>query len=586
MVSRHICGSVAAILLLSAAPLEARDGGSIQGWVEDAQGAPVSGALVSLFGRGLSGGGVVAFTDAGGHVSLPALPAGSYTLRAVGRGLQAGAARQITVLPDQRTFFSLSLTPPRSSKPSAGAEDGAVIVQASAQQREPEEARPTETSVAETARELRWLLRHKRRSTLESLDPATTTVAADLSGPMTPSLSAVGGTFLFVAHAASDGLDETPLSDDMGGLGLVKLQGRLSDNAQWSVGGVLAENQARAWRMAAEFVVETEDGHTFETGSGYGRAALRPTLAGSGAEGAWAGQMGAIFLRDRYRLSERFTSTLGTRVTYYGFLNDRMHVDPQISGEWKTSRSTLVRGTFSARTLTPGGDILTVSTLAAAPALAYALLDPQLRPERITRYELAVSARAGLATFTATAFREGVRDQLVNAFGPAGRGRSLHIVNGRGVSLSGGELSVGANLGKSVTGSLSYAAGYARRGPGGPLQTWFEDPASQGIAHDGSFHDVSARVEAVLQRSDTRLVAYCRLSALDPEGESPSLTRTRFDVQLIQGLPFIGELTRSDWDLLLGLRNLYYEDGEGATLDEWATLKAPKRVVGGISVKF
>jgi hypothetical protein len=269
MVSRHISGTVAALLMVSAAPLQARDGGGVQGWVEDSQGAPVSGAVVSLFGGGLRGSGLVAFTDAGGHVSLPVLPAGSYTLRAIGRGLQAGAARQITVLPNQNTFFSLSLASPRTERVPAGSSDGAVVVQASLDDA-PEEQRPAEAApLSEAARELRWLLRHKRRSTLESLDAASVDVAADVSGLAAPDLGTVAGTVVFFAHAPSDSLGrETPLSDDLGSLGLVKLQGRLSDNAQWSVGGVLAENQNRAWRVAAEFVIETDN-----TG---GRQRLRP----------------------------------------------------------------------------------------------------------------------------------------------------------------------------------------------------------------------------------------------------------------------------------------------------------------------
>jgi hypothetical protein len=50
----------------------------------------VSGALISLFGSGLSGG-LLAVSDASGRFSLSALPAGSYTLRALGEHLRAGA---------------------------------------------------------------------------------------------------------------------------------------------------------------------------------------------------------------------------------------------------------------------------------------------------------------------------------------------------------------------------------------------------------------------------------------------------------------------------------------------------------------
>ncbi len=57
-------------------------------------------------------------------------------------------------------------------------------------------------------------------------------------------------------------------------------------------------------------------------------------------------------------------------------------------------------------------------------------------------------------------------------------------------------------------------------------------------------------------------------------------------MQLGQGLPFLQTLTRADWEVLVAFRNLFYEAAEGATLDELVVLHPPKRVMGGISVRF
>ena len=57
-------------------------------------------------------------------------------------------------------------------------------------------------------------------------------------------------------------------------------------------------------------------------------------------------------------------------------------------------------------------------------------------------------------------------------------------------------------------------------------------------------------------------------------------------MQLSQGLPFLGALTRADWNFLLAVRNLFYETSEGALIDELAVTNPPKRVLGGISVRF
>jgi len=101
-----------------------------------------------------------------------------------------------------------------------------------------------------------------------------------------------------------------------------------------------------------------------------------------------------------------------------------------------------------------------------------------------------------------------------------------------------------------------------------------------------------ARLETVIDRSDTRLAALCRLSALadDRVQAAHAAARTtnaaRFDLQLTQGLPFLQPLTRADWEILLAVRNMFYEASQSGFLDELAVQDPPTRVVGGISVRF
>src|SRR5260221_7328961 len=114
-----------------AAAAEPIPGGGLVGWVENTQGVPVSGAVVSLFGRGIHGGSLVTLTDSTGQFALPSLPAGSYTLRAIGYGHQPAAARRVTVLPNQESLFTVSLAPegePAATATSAGADDDSSAV--------------------------------------------------------------------------------------------------------------------------------------------------------------------------------------------------------------------------------------------------------------------------------------------------------------------------------------------------------------------------------------------------------------------------------------------------------------------------
>jgi hypothetical protein len=117
------------------------------------------------------------------------------------------------------------------------------------------------------------------------------------------------------------------------------------------------------------------------------------------------------------------------------------------------------------------------------------------------------------------------------------------------------------------------------------------EPSLGGSYHFARFHDVVAHVETLIDATDTRVAAYCRLNSLRPAdceplaGHSAPLT-TRFDVQVTQGLPFLQSLTRAEWEVLFSVRNLSYETSEAGTLDELAVLRPPNRVLGGVSVRF
>lgn len=623
----HNAHRAAALLLISASAASARDSGSLQGRVEDAAGAPVSGAVVSVFGGGLSAGGVVALTDPGGRISLPALPAGSYTLRTVGQGRQRALAQRITVRAEERTYFSVSLidqggVAPRATDPAgppyrnepgtsgafptagvlpvtfgggdeSGGGGGPFVVGSTNERTVPAPgdttaAEPPVQTQAEGARELRWLLRHKQRSSLESESLAPST--SGRSGPAPSELgvasaSLLGATLQIVAQTADSATGETQVPDDLSGLGLLTLSGRLSDSVRWSVGGVMAESQNRTWRMAAEFVIEPGGGHRLEAGSGYGRAPLGPSSTHDRAH-VDDNSIGALFVRDRWALTDRFSATAGLHWNYYGFLGDSLHLNPALGAEWKAGKNALLHAGVSVNTLSPGGDLLTLSTLATPPALAYARLDGGLRAEHITRSEIGISTQAGPVNLSAIVFHEGVRDQLLNTFGALEGVRSLSISNGPGLATNGALLQATATFGRNVLGTLSYSTGRTRRDAPLRLADWPANGAATQVLRDGDFHDVVARIETVVRRSDTRFVAYGRISALSAREDSHVVTRTTFDLELVQGLPFLGGLAHADWDLLVGMRNLYYEQGTGAVLDEWAATKAPRRMVGGVSVKF
>jgi hypothetical protein len=528
----------------------------------------VAGAVVSIFGKGLRGGTLVTLADSQGQFAVPLLPPGSYTLRAVGTGHQPSAAQRVTVLPDRDASFTLSLTPVGDAAATAVTDT------------------LSEGEAAEARREWRWLVRHKRRSVLETAEHSGAADPAASLAPAAPSfadLGALGGS-MELAATANGGFASDPDGTLLpGGVGSLRLGGRLADGVEWSLGGLMAENEGRTWRMAAEFVLDPGGGHEIEAGAGYG-AGTSPELSESGALPVEPRRnMGSVFVKDRWKLHDRVTATGGARYTYVGFLPDSHHADAVVEIELRGDRTTLVRGSVATRTLAPGGDLLTLSTVAASPAITWARLEEGLQPARSLRYEVGVDRTLGRAgSIRAMVFDEATEDVLLTTFDghtPVVRNAGRFDARGFGVTL-------GGRLGGVVNGSVTYTFGQGRRGADGPA-----GPATALAFEQAEFHDLVAKLETVIDWTDTRLAALYRLNALSDERgagfpATPTVTAARFDVQLRQGLPFLQPLTRADWEVLVAVRNMFYEASQAGFLDELAVQDPPTRVVGGISVRF
>ena len=543
---------------VAAPPVPGQGGGRLLGYIQDTRGLPVSGALISVFGKGLRGG-ILTYSDKTGRVVVPSVPAGAYTLRALSGVEGAAAMQRVTVLPNQDSVFALSLH--------AVLEDPDSISQST-----------DDEAASQPARRLRWLVRHKPRSILEDEDyripeaqdlDRVRVASGGLLSEALPWLPEMQGSVEWATPRVIG--SETSASDSLGtNVGALKLRGRIGDAAEWSLGGLLAESGSASWRMAAEFIVEPGDGHRIETGAGYGDSMLRTATAGGPIDD---GSTGAVFVIDRFQRGPVEVS-LGARYSYISFLNDGNHVSPQASLTAQAGENTKFRLGYSSQAVTPGGDLLALSTLSVTPVATEINIDPTLRVERVGHLEFAGIRSIGPLELTGFAFTESITDPLLNAY-ESGRRPVLRVSNGVDAACRGVGLTLARHFGRVADGSVTYSYG-RQRGHDALL--------TGGRAR---FHDVVARVETAINSTDTRFSGMYRINALGGPGDGPGRSlSTRFDFQLSQGLPFLGSLTRADWDLLVAYRNLLYEAAEGGFLDEIVVKNPPKRVVGGVSVRF
>ena len=109
-----------------------------------------------------------------------------------------------------------------------------------------------------------------------------------------------------------------------------------------------------------------------------------------------------------------------------------------------------------------------------------------------------------------------------------------------------------------------------------------------GEADRERIHDVTASVESVLAPTATRLLVVYKLNtayASSRFGDAPT-AGVRFDVQVNQALPFLN-FTSAQWEMLVAVSNLFKEAlYENSVYDELMVVRPPKRVVGGVTVRF
>jgi hypothetical protein len=104
-------------------------------------------------------------------------------------------------------------------------------------------------------------------------------------------------------------------------------------------------------------------------------------------------------------------------------------------------------------------------------------------------------------------------------------------------------------------------------------------------------HDVSTSIETEVPETSTHVVVLYRLSSALPRAatstpsSSPALD-SRFDVQVRQSLPFM-DFSSAKWEMLLAVRNFFRETvAEQSIYDELLVVRPPKRIVGGLTLKF
>jgi len=612
--------------------------GSIYGVVKDEYGVPVHGALVSALGATKA----FAVTDQGGRFELRA-PAGAYVVRAHLTGFMASPGETVDVRPSSRTSSAIALrhdtavratgaTPPATPILAAGiglpepAEAPAKPDPATGDEAGPATNRANRNDDRSDQGEIAWRLRHLRRSVLQDVDGPASLIADEtpIADPDNPGpAAAFGRTVGSSVRVASNLFAGAPLSGELNFLttssfdspqqlfssdtfarnvAYMSVGAPAGSHADWAVRGALSQADISSWVIAGTYATRGPGRHHYDLGLSYATqrydggnpAALRDVTDGSR-------NAGAVYGFDTLTLTPALAIAYGARYARYDYLEGKSLVSPRVSLTLSAGDHLRLNTVASRRSIAPGAEEFlppgdTGIWLPPQRTFSSIIHGRPLEAEATTHYAVEIERDLGAASAVSVrAFQQYIADQLVTMFGldvaglpPAKLGHyfvgNVGDVNARGVSAA-----FRTAIANRVQGSVEYSTTRARWNvsddPGSSY--WLLQLPSSAAFRANRVHDVTTAIVTDVPETSTHVAVLYRVSSALTRGvHDDRPLDTRFDVQVRQSLPFL-DFSTAKWEMLVGVRNFFRETAaDQSVFDELLVVRPPKRIVGGLTMRF
>ena len=585
--------------------------GQIVGQVHDEGGNPIEGVVVSALGSA----NAFAVSDKLGQFSLRQLPPGPYLVRAHREGFLTVRGTIVEVRPSSRTPSSLTMhregaaSAPRVTEASVG-----TTAVAAAPGPEDETEERSETGLA-------WRLRHMKRSILRDTDTMAVLPPEDFSftnpfeflgRAVEQSARAAGALFADISldgqvdlltTGAFDSPTELLQMDRTRSVAFFSVGSNVGDHGAWAVRAAMNQGDLNSWILAGSYAARAGVPHRYEAGMSY---SLQRYQGGNTAALAalpdTARNVGAVFAYDEWALSPRLTVGYGANFAYYDYLVEPSLLSPRLTASYRVTPVWRVRGLAARQLSAPGAQEFLPPTRASwlPPQRTFSSLSREsFHTQALEHYEVGVDRLLYGATIGVRAFRQQVDDQMVTLFGlrqPDGPAEALgHYYVGTvgDANIDGVGLSVSHALTANVRGSVEYSFATAQWTDGPPradaIQLARFTPAVLPTSEREHIHDLMTSIETEVPQTATRVVLFYRVNNAFVKAEGAEEVRGldgRFELQVNQSLPFMNFM-RSQWEMLVAVRNMFNETLPGASIyNEILVVRPPKRLVGGLTVRF
>ena len=579
----------------------------LQGVVHDDRGQPVAGAVVSALGT--TAASVV--SDASGRFAFRNLPEGPYLVRVHLQGYLPVRSQLVQVRRAPGAVPTVTLT-------LRGASGQPAILVAGVGPIDPDSGSESEEDGHHHG-EVSWRLRHLKRSVLKDAAVGPVDQMSNGGSLLGDSLDGLGWAVGSPTRLATALLADVPLNGQFDLLtttsfdrpqDLLSMQTWLprgvaflaleapTTNGHWAMRGALTQGDLSSWVVAGSYQ-RAPATHRYDAGLSYGAQRYLGGNADALAAVSDGGRnAGALYAYDDWTLTPRVSVSYGARYARYDYLSDRALFSPR-AGVTLTPRagdSLKIRATVARRETAPGAEefVPPPSGVSLPPERTFSSLSRRgFVAERLDQMELAaerewVGLVAGVRVFYQT-----VDDQILTLFGPptlasfeTGLGH-YYVASAGDFDATGWGVSVSRTISGRVRASIDYTNAQTIWVRPSPDAGALSSAAVTRLPSDGRLHDVTTTVDGTVPVTDTRVFVIYRLNShfadVGGHGNRPG---ARFDLQVSQSLPFM-QFSGAEWEMLVGLRSLFH-DGltDGSLYDELLVVRSPKRVVGGVTVRF
>ena len=577
--------------------------GELHGVVRDEANKPIVGAVVSALGS-LS---FFAVSDAEGRFEFRALPAGPYLVRAHLPGYFSERGRIIQVTPSTHAAWTIALTHLGNEKNTTVLAAGVGAV----------DSDPATNDPGDDHGEVAWRLRHAPRSVLKDAEQAIAGLT-DSPSPFADSLSGIGHAVGAPARLASALFADVPLNGQINLLTTTSLdrpQDLFSPAAagaspvavvalsapvaqgEWTFRGAATDGDVASWIVAGSYRRKGPVQHRYEAGFSY---SMQRYLGGNtetlAAMRDDSRSVGSMYAYDDWRITPRITVGYGGKYASYDYVADRGLLSPMgtVTVQPLASDSLKLRALVSHRETAPGADEFLPATFGVwlPPERTFSTMSATgFRPERLDHVELGAEREIAADVIVGfRAFRQHVDDQIATVFTsePAGTPSPTghyQVASAGGVDAHGWGVSLSRRVSDGMRASLDYtqAAAVWRGDSPDSVPLGRLAPALRG---NEALHDLTASLETQVAPTATRLLVVYKVNDGFSNAESRPATASRFDVQVNQALPFLN-FSSAQWEMLVAVRTLFHDDPlDGSLYDELLVVRPPKRVLGGVTVRF